>query len=129
MREDGFRARRARKFKATTDSKHDFPVAENRLDRNFDVERPNAVWAADITYVWTRQGWLYLAVVIDLFSRRVVGWSLKLHLRRSLVLEALRQALKQRDPKAGLIHHSDRGSQYASITTSACLPMPAFSVA
>lgn len=114
MQEDGLRARQARKFKATTDSKHEMPVAKNLLARNFDAKRPNAVWAADITYVWTREGWLYLAVVLDLFSRRVVGWSLRPYLQRSLVLEALGQSLRERRPGAGLVHHSDRGSQYAS---------------
>lgn len=114
MRKHGIRAKQARKFKATTDAKHEMPVAENHLDRQFDVDRPNAVWVSDITYVWTREGWLYLAVVIDLFSRQVVGWCVRSDLDRALVLEALSGALRQRKPSAALIHHSDRGSQYAS---------------
>lgn len=114
MREHGVRAKQARKFRATTDSKHEMPVAENLLDRQFDVDRPNAVWVSEITYLWTREGWLYLAVVIDLFSRQVVGWSIRSDLDRALVLEALSGALQQRKPSAALIHHSDRGSQYAS---------------
>ena len=114
MREHGIRAKQARKFKATTDSKHELPVAENHLDRQFDVDRPNAAWVSDISYIWTREGWLYLAVVIDLFSRQVVGWCARSRLDRSLVLEALRDALRQRKPTSALIHHSDRGSQYAS---------------
>lgn len=114
MRAHGIRAKQARKFKATTDSKHELPVAENHLDRQFDVDQPNAAWVSDITYIWTKEGWLYLAVVIDLFSRQVVGWCARSHLDRSLVLEPLRNALRQRKPTSALIHHSDRGSQYAS---------------
>ncbi len=114
MQEDGIRARRARRFKATTDSKHTLPVAENVLDRQFEVAVPNARWSADITYIWTRQGWLYLAVVMDLFSRRIVGWSMQETLARSLVIDALAMALTARRPGSGLVHHSDRGSQYAS---------------
>ena len=115
MRQHDLRAKRARRFvPATTDSGHAFPVAENVLDRQFKAHVPNARWTADITYVWTREGWLYLAVVIDLYSRRVVGWSMQKRLRRSLVVDALRMALKTRRPGAGLLCHSDRGSQYAS---------------
>lgn len=114
MREHGLQARRRRRFKATTDSKHTLPVAENVLERKFDVEVPDARWAADITYIWTRQGWLYLAVVMDLFSRRIVGWSMQETMERSLVISALEMALKARRPPPGLLHHSDRGSQYAS---------------
>jgi putative transposase len=98
----------------TTDSSHPLPVASNLLERKFRVEEPNTRWSADITYLWTGEGWLYLAVVLDLYSRRVVGWSLQKTLDRSLVLSALRDALMQRKPEAGLICHSDRGSQYAS---------------
>ena len=114
MREHGLRARRRRRFKATTDSKHTLPVAANVLERQFEVEVPDARWAADITYVWTRQGWLYLAIVMDLFSRRIVGWSMQETMERSLVISALEMALKARRPPPGLLHHSDRGSQYAS---------------
>jgi transposase InsO family protein len=114
MRKDGIRARQARKFKVTTDSEHRFPVAGNELDRNFDADVPNARWCGDITYIWTSEGWLYLAVVLDLFSRRIVGWHVKKTLGRGLVIEALKGALRTRRPDEGLLHHSDRGSQYAS---------------
>ena len=114
MREDGLRAKRSRKFKATTDSRHDFPVAPNLLNREFEVSRPDEVWVSDITYVWTREGWLYLAIVLDLFSRRVVGWSMSHRMTRSLALDALSAAIGNRSPGPGLLHHSDRGSQYAS---------------
>ena len=103
-----------KKFKVTTDSKHNLPVAKNILNRNFDVKSANMVWCTDITYLWTRQGWLFLAVVIDLFSRKIVGWSINTHMRVSLVEDALKMAWWKRKPGKGLIHHSDRGSQYAS---------------
>lgn len=115
MREHGIRARSAHRFKTTTDSKHRLPVAENVLDRQFEVTVPNARWSADITYIWTRQGWLYLAVVMDLFSRRIIGWSMQETLERSLVVDALEMALRARHPPSGLLHHSDRGSQYVSL--------------
>lgn len=114
MREHGLRARPRRRFRATTDSKHTLPVAENVLERQFAARVPDARWAADITYVWTRQGWLYLAVVMDLFSRRIVGWSMQETMERSLVILALEMALGARQPSPGLLCHSDRGSQYAS---------------
>jgi transposase InsO family protein len=114
MRRAGLRAVVAPRFRITTDSKHSLPVAENLLGRNFGTEKANVKWAADITYLWTGEGWLYLAVVLDLFSRRVVGWSVQASLNRALVVDALRSALCQRHPRAGLLHHSDRGSQYAS---------------
>ena len=104
-----------KKFKVTTDSGHGLPVSPNLLNRDFEPERPNSVYVSDITYVWTSEGWLYLAVVIDLFSRLVVGWSLSTRMRTSLVLDALDMAINSRQPDAGLIHHSDRGSQYASL--------------
>ena len=111
----GIRARTKRKFKATTDSKHPFPIAPNVLDRAFKTVEPDRVWVADMTYVWTGEGWLYLAVIIDLFSRRVVGWSMADHMRTELVLTALKSALGQRQASTqGLMFHSDRGSQYAS---------------
>jgi putative transposase len=114
MREQGLVARRKRAFRVTTDSRHDFPVAPNLLRRNFAAEAPNRVWVGDITAVRTRAGWLYLAVVIDLFSRRVVGWAADTHMRTELVLAALSQAVRLRRPERGLIFHSDRGVQYAS---------------
>jgi transposase InsO family protein len=114
MRRHGIRAKTKRKFRVTTDSKHKMPVAPNLLERNFSPENPNRVWASDITYVWTKEGWLFLAVIIDLFSRQVVGWSLDKQMTRELTLSALRQAYFRRRPRAGLIFHSDRGSQYCS---------------
>jgi putative transposase len=114
MRELGLEGRRKRRFKATTDSKHNLPVAENVLDRKFEVDAPDVAWVTDITYVWTADGWLYLAAILDLFSRRVVGLAMSERIDRALVLEALRNAVGRRLPNAGLMHHSDRGSQYAS---------------
>jgi putative transposase len=114
MREAGLKAAVAPKFVVTTDSKHEMPVAENLLNRDFGAAEANTKWASDITYIWTREGWLYLSVVLDLFSRRVVGWSLSASMDRSLVIDALGMALKGRSPGVGLVHHSDRGSQYAS---------------
>lgn len=114
MNERGLCARKRRRFVRTTDSRHNQPVAPNTLERNFSPGQPNCTWATDITYVGTRQGWLYLAVVLDLFSRKVVGWSMSEHIDRHLVLNALDMALKGRQPPRGLLHHSDRGSQYAS---------------
>jgi transposase InsO family protein len=114
MRQAGLRAVVTRRFRVTTDSKHILPIAENLLDRDFVAPEANVKWASDITYVWTREGWLYLAVVLDLFSRRIVGWSMQPTLDRSIVLNALKGALSQRETGTGLVHHSDRGSQYAS---------------
>lgn len=114
MKKNGIRAKTHRKFRVTTDSKHSLPVAPNVLERNFSPNTPNASWGGDITYVWTREGWLFLAVVIDLFSRQVVGWSMNERITRELTLNALRMAINNRRPGPGLIHHSDRGSQYAS---------------
>ena len=115
MREHGLVATRPKRFRRTTDSSHKQPVAENVLNRKFDVEGPDEAWVTDITYIWTWEGWLYLAVVIDLFSRRVVGWAMEEHMRLELALDALRMALGGRVPETGrLVHHSDRGSQYAS---------------
>jgi putative transposase len=121
MRENGLVARQRRRFKRTTDSEHTWPIAPNLLEQDFTATRPDEKWGADISYVWTREGWLYLAVVIDLFSRRVVGWSTADRLHRDLALSALRRALAIRCPAAGLIHHSDRGSQYCSIEYQALL--------
>jgi transposase InsO family protein len=114
MTELGLESRRKRRFKATTDSKHGLPVAENVLDRKFEVDAPDVAWVTDITYVWTSEGWLYLAAILDLFSRRVVGFAMSERIDRALVLDALRVAVGRRLPNAGLVHHSDRGSQYAS---------------
>jgi len=114
MRENGLKARQKRRLKRTTDSHHSFPIAPNLLEQDFSAERPNQKWAADISYVWTDEGWLYLAVVLDLFARRVVGWAVSDRLHQELALEALRKALAIRRPDKGLIHHSDRGSQYCS---------------
>ena len=114
MRKYEITARPLRRYVTTTDSAHPLPVALNRLEQKFSAEGPNTRWSADITYLWTGEGWLYLAVVLDLYSRRVVGWSMQSTLDRSLVLSALKGALIQRTPEPGLICHSDRGSQYAS---------------
>ncbi|MFP2962870.1 IS3 family transposase, partial [Myxococcus sp. 1LA] len=114
MGQQGLAARRTRRFVHTTDSRHTQPVASNVLARDFSADAPNRTWVTDITYVWTRQGWLYLAVVLDLFSRLVVGWAMGEFIDRHLVLGALDMALKRRRPPRGLLHHSDRGSQYSS---------------
>jgi putative transposase len=114
MRELGLEGRRKRRFRHTTDSQHGFPVAPNVLMRDFDVDAPNTAWITDITYLATLEGWLYLAVILDLFSRRVVGYAMSERIDRALVLEALHKALLQRPGVRDLLHHSDRGSQYAS---------------
>ncbi|MBA3028481.1 MAG: IS3 family transposase, partial [Desulfobacteraceae bacterium] len=114
MKLAGVSAKQKRKFKATTDSKHKLPVAPNLLNRQFEVEEPDKVDVSDITYVWTHEGWLYLAVIIDLFSRQVVGWSLDSRMSRNLIMNALRMAIWRRQPFPGLMLHSDRGSQYCS---------------
>ena len=114
MKEAGVSVRRRRKYKVTTNSDHQQPVFDNVLSRDFDAQKPDQAYVSDITYIWTQEGWLYLAVVIDLFSRKVVGWSMASRMNAQLVCDALTMALWQRKPKAGLIHHSDRGSQYAS---------------
>ncbi len=123
MKKHAIRAAIKSRYIMTTDSKHDLPVAENLLEQKFEAEKPNARWAADITYIWTREGWLYLAVILDLFSRRVNGWAMNKNIDRSLVIGALTAALQKRrstqDDRAArlkedLICHSDRGSQYAS---------------
>lgn len=113
MRENGIRARHKRRYKVTTDSKHGLPVAENLLARNFTPAAPNQTWTSDITYLWTDEGWLYLAIVLDLFNREVVGWSLKPRMTADIVTDALTMAWFRKRPAPGLIHHSDRGSQYA----------------
>ncbi len=114
MKQAGLCALLPRRFQVTTDSKHALPVAKNLLNQDFTASKADERWAADITYLWTGEGWLYLAVVLDLFSRRVVGWSMQASLHKELVLGALVMALGQRRPDSGLLHHSDQGSQYAS---------------
>ena len=111
---NGLQARGKRKFKATTNSSHRLPVSPNLLERKFGVEAPDRVWAGDITYLWTEEGWLYLAIVIDLFSRQAVGFAMSERMTRHLVIDALRMAWFRRRPPTSLIFHSDRGSQYAS---------------
>jgi transposase InsO family protein len=126
MRAMGLRARAARRFKATTQSQHALPVAPNRLAQDFTAAGPNQKWVADITYLWTGEGWLYLAVVLDLFSRAVVGWSMAERITKELVMAALTMAVFRRRPTAGLILHSDRGSQYAALDYQALLEQQGF---
>ncbi len=114
MRAAQIRAKSVRKWRATTKSSHRLPVAENTLNRAFGVTQPNRVWAGDISYVWTAEGWLYLAVVLDLYSRAVIGWAMSERLTTELATDALTMALWRRKPKEGLLHHSDRGIQYAA---------------
>jgi transposase InsO family protein len=114
MREEGIWGKPQRRFVVTTDSEHGFAVAPNLLERDFAPEDVNEVWASDITFIATVEGWMYLAVVLDLFARRVVGWAMAPHLRTELVIEALENAVEQRRPPPGLLFHSDRGTQYAS---------------
>lgn len=121
MRQHGISGKHRRKFVSTTDSKHALPVAPNLLNQCFDVPRPNTVWASDITQLATPEGWLYLAVVLDLFARVVVGWALRNDITRQLVLDAVRMAIAARRPAPGLIFHSDRGSQYAANDTEKLL--------
>ncbi|WP_407873164.1 IS3 family transposase [Paenibacillus sp. P36] len=113
MKEMKLKSCMARKYKATTNSNHSMPVHENTLNRKFKVLAPNKVWVTDITYIRTREGWLYLASVMDLFSRKIVGWSTGARMTQELVLDALDMAYKRQKPDPGLLHHSDRGSQYA----------------
>jgi transposase InsO family protein len=114
MRANGIQARQKRRFRRTTDSNHEFPIAPNILARKFEAAAPNQVWVTDVTYIFTNEGWLYLAAILDLFSRRVVGWSTSDVNDRQLALAALDQALRTRRPRIGMLHHSDRGSPYAS---------------
>ena len=106
--------KRNKKFKATTDSNHSFNIAPNLLNRDFFADRPNQKWAGDISYVWTQEGWLYLAVILDLHSRRVIGWAVSNRMKRDLAIRALNMAIALRRPPKGCIHHTDRGSQYCS---------------
>lgn len=114
MRELGIRARQKRRYKATTDSNHKRPVAENQLHGVFTVSEPNQRWVSDITYIYTNEGWLYLAAIMDLYSRKIVGWAMGKRLTQDLVVKALKMALQRRKPARGLLLHSDQGSQYAS---------------
>lgn len=126
MRREKLRAVQAQRFKHTTDSNHAHPVAPNRLADGPGVTRPDHVFVTDATYIWTKQGWLYLAAVMDLFTRRIVGWAVGNRLTTSLMLEALHKAVAERRPTPGLIHHSDRGSQYASGEYQAALQQHGF---
>lgn len=114
MRAGRIRAKTVKKWRATTDSAHPYPVVPNTLNRQFAVAAPNRVWAGDITYVWTVEGWLYLAVVLDLYSRRVIAWGMGSRLTQELVTAALTMAVEHRRPARGVVHHTDRGSQYAA---------------
>ena len=114
MRENGLKARQRRRFRKTTDSDHGGPVAPNVLDQDFSCGGPDQKWGVDISYIWTNEGWLYLAIVVDFYSRRIVGWAVSNRMKKDLALKALHRAIALRDPPAGLIHHSDRGSQYCS---------------
>jgi putative transposase len=114
MSENGLKARQKTRFKKTTDSDHGGPIATNVLDQDFTADGPDQKWGVDISYVWTAEGWLYLAIVLDLFSRRIVGWQLSDRMKRGLAMSALQRAINLRRPPVGLIHHSDRGSQYCS---------------
>lgn len=116
MRQHGWRAKASKKFKATTNSNHQLPVAPNLLQQNFIAHKPNEKWVSDITYCWTEEGWLYLAVVMDLYSRKIVGWAISERMTKQLVIDALQMAIWNRKPPKGLIIHSDRGSQYCSLS-------------
>ncbi len=114
MRENGIRVERSRRYKVTTDSNHAFTIAPNLLNRDFRADRQNQKWAGDISYVWTCEGWLYLAVILDLHSRRVIGWAVSNRMKRDLAIRALSMAIAFRSPPRGCIHHTDHGSQYCS---------------
>ena len=114
MRENAISVVRTRKYKATTDSNHRFNIAPNLLDRDFSASAPNQKWAGDISYIWTREGWLYLAVIIDLYSRRVIGWAVSNRMKKDLAIRALNMAINLRQPTPGCIHHTNRGRPYCS---------------
>lgn len=126
MRSGDIAAVQKRRFRVTTDSKHDYPVWPNVLKRNFTVDKPNAVWVSDITYVWTLEGWLYVATILDLFSRGIVGLAMDKTIADTLTVQAIRQAILRRDPPKGLICHTDRGSQYAGNDFKAILAQKEF---
>jgi putative transposase len=115
MRVEGIKSKTARKFKVTTDSSHKNPIYPNLLEQNFTTDAPGKVWVADITYIWTKEGFLYLASVMDLYSRKIIGFEISNRMKKELVITALDRAMKHQPPQKGLIHHSDRGSQYASL--------------
>ena len=121
MRQAGVECKQRRRYRVTTQSDHRLPVAANQLNREFNVAVPNRVWATDITYLWTQEGWLYIAAVLDLYSRRIVGWSIAKHMRTELISDALLMAIGRRQPSGNLLHHSDRGSQYARADYQAIL--------
>lgn len=114
MSENGLRSKTVKKYKATTNSNHSYPVYPNLLNQQFQVDRPGAVWVGDITYIWTKEGWLYLATIMDLFSRRIIGLEMSHRMTKELTIKALQRAINHQPPQEGLIHHSDRGSQYAA---------------
>jgi transposase InsO family protein len=114
MRLNGIRPKRSRKFKVTTNSKHSLPLAPNLLNQRFIVDSPASVWVSDITYIWTDEGWLYLAGVLDLYDRQIIGWSVSNRINEQLTFDALGKAIMRRSPDEGLIHHSDQGRQYAA---------------
>jgi putative transposase len=114
MKEAHIECKQRRKYKVTTQSNNKLPVADNRLNRQFKIDSPNRAWVTDITYLWTNEGWLYLAAVLDLFSRKVVGWAMASYMTKKLTMNALEMAFGRRAPKSGLLHHSDRGCQYTS---------------
>lgn len=116
MRKCALKIKKTKHYTVTTDSRHSYPVAANVLDRQFETNSPNTVWTADITYIWTLEGWVYLAVVMDLFNRQIVGWAMNKTMKTQLVTDALTMAYWRRKPSPGLLHHSDRGSQYACHT-------------
>lgn len=126
MRKNNIQAKAKKKFKATTNSKHNYPIAPNLLEQQFIAQGPNKVWASDITYIWTREGWLYLAAILDIWSRKIVGWAMGERQTKELVIGALKQAIGRRPVKKGIIHHSDRGSQYASTEYSKMLKKHGF---
>ena len=125
MKAKGIHSIRPRKFKITTHSNHNLPVADNLLDQNFTVSKPHEVWVSDISYISTEEGWLYLTAIKDLFNKEIVGWALESTMTRDLVIKAMKQAIQRHRPQAGLIHHSDRGAQYASNFKN-CLRKTAF---
>jgi putative transposase len=114
MRQNGIQAKTKRRFKATTKSRHGLLVAENLLEGRVVADDSNRIWVSDITFIWTREGWMYLAAILDVFNRQIVGWSMGDRLNHGIIVEALEKAFRRRKPRAGLIFHSDRGSQYAS---------------
>ena len=121
MKENGIKSKRKPKWKQTTNSKHDLPIAPNLLNQNFDVKTPNTVWVGDITYNWTDEGWLYTAIVKDLCTKDIVGYAMSDRINKELAIKAMKMAIKLESPEPGLIFHSDRGSQYCSIDYQALL--------